>query len=181
MLRCTGGGSATPSYLGVGIVSEVSSFGDRFRCSIRNFQPFTPPLPFKTGDGYLGPEASSRTRRPISHATCCYTSTPTRAHASCRRIFQVRSASTNCSARCRDRSLAARPSSRSRSKTTPPSAPATRGYHSDKEGIAILGHQDAHPSIAAALGLPVPVKGEWLAVRIISVSEADTPAVRHHA
>ena len=43
-----------------------------------------------------------------------------------------------------------------------------------KEGIVILGHQDAHPQIAAALALPVPVKGEWIAVRITAVSETDT-------
>jgi hypothetical protein len=42
------------------------------------------------------------------------------------------------------------------------------------EGIVILGHQDAHPGIAAALRLPVPVKGEWIAVRITPVSESDT-------
>ncbi len=43
-----------------------------------------------------------------------------------------------------------------------------------KEGIVILGHQDAHPSIAEALELPLPVKGEWIAVRITPVSETDT-------
>lgn len=37
----------------------------------------------------------------------------------------------------------------------------------------ILGHQDAHPAIAAALGLPVPIKGEWIAVRIAPVTETD--------
>lgn len=42
-----------------------------------------------------------------------------------------------------------------------------------EEGIVILGHQDAHPRIADALGLPVPVKGEWIAVRVIRVSETD--------
>lgn len=41
------------------------------------------------------------------------------------------------------------------------------------EGIVILGHQDAHPRIAAALGLPEPVKGEWLAVRLVPVSDTD--------
>lgn len=41
------------------------------------------------------------------------------------------------------------------------------------EGIMILGHQDAHPSIARALELPVPVKGEWIAVRITPVSDTD--------
>jgi hypothetical protein len=59
--RRAGGGSTTPSYLGVGIVSAVSPIGDRFRCSITNFQPFDPPLPFKASDGYLEPEANSRT------------------------------------------------------------------------------------------------------------------------
>lgn len=58
--RRASGGSTTPSYLGVGIVSEVSHVGDRFRCSITNFRQFTPPLPFKTGDGYLEPEANTR-------------------------------------------------------------------------------------------------------------------------
>lgn len=49
------------------------------------------------------------------------------------------------------------------------------------EGIVILGHQDAHPGIAAALELPVPVKGEWIAVRIIPVSESDSrPFVAMH-
>lgn len=41
------------------------------------------------------------------------------------------------------------------------------------EGIVILGHQDAHPLIATALGLPVPEKGEWIAVRVTPVSESD--------
>lgn len=50
-----------------------------------------------------------------------------------------------------------------------------------KEGILILGHQDAHPVIAEALGLPVPVKGEWIAERIIRVSETDSrPFVTMH-
>lgn len=43
-----------------------------------------------------------------------------------------------------------------------------------KKGIVILGHQDAHPKIAEALRLPVPVKGEWISVRITPVSETDT-------
>ncbi|CAJ1493878.1 NaeI family type II restriction endonuclease [[Mycobacterium] kokjensenii] len=42
-----------------------------------------------------------------------------------------------------------------------------------REGVLILGHQDAHPAIAAALGLPVPIKGEWIAVRIAPVTETD--------
>lgn len=50
-----------------------------------------------------------------------------------------------------------------------------------QEGIVVLGHQDAHPKIAASLELPVPVKGEWIAVRITPVSESDTrPSVTMH-
>lgn len=49
------------------------------------------------------------------------------------------------------------------------------------EGIVILGHQDAHPTIAAALGLPVPVKGEWIAVRLAPAPEANSvPFVTMH-
>ena len=47
-----------------------------------------------------------------------------------------------------------------------------------QEGIVVLGHQDSHPAVAAALELPVPVKGEWIAVRLASVShEGDRPSV----
>jgi Restriction endonuclease NaeI len=35
------------------------------------------------------------------------------------------------------------------------------------EGILVLGHQDCDPQIAAALGLPVPQKGEFIAARVI--------------
>lgn len=50
-----------------------------------------------------------------------------------------------------------------------------------EEGIVILGHQDAHPKIATSLGLPVPVKGEWIAVRIVPMTETDTrPFVTMH-
>jgi hypothetical protein len=34
------------------------------------------------------------------------------------------------------------------------------------EGIIILGHQGDHPRIARTLGLPVPVKGQWVSVRL---------------
>ncbi|MCB0927139.1 MAG: restriction endonuclease [Mycobacterium sp.] len=48
-------------------------------------------------------------------------------------------------------------------------------------GIMILGHQDAHPKIAAALELTVPVKGEWIAVRITPVSDTDPrPSIFMH-
>ena len=32
-----------------------------------------------------------------------------------------------------------------------------------------VGQQDSHPTIAAALGLPAPVKGEWIAARLASI------------
>ena len=35
------------------------------------------------------------------------------------------------------------------------------------EGILVLGHQDNDPAVAAALGLPVPQKGELVAARVI--------------
>jgi hypothetical protein len=41
------------------------------------------------------------------------------------------------------------------------------------EGILVLGHQDSHPHIAGALGLLVPVKGEWIAVRVVPVGPTD--------
>jgi Restriction endonuclease NaeI len=50
-----------------------------------------------------------------------------------------------------------------------------------EEGIIILGHQAAHPLIATALGLTLPVKGEWIAVRITPVSHTDArPFVTMH-
>jgi len=36
-----------------------------------------------------------------------------------------------------------------------------------KEGILILGHQNEHPKICKALGLPVPNKGQVISVRIV--------------
>lgn len=45
--------------------------------------------------------------------------------------------------------------------------------HVQPDGIIILGHQESHPDIARALGLPVPVKGEWIAVRVVPTQAAD--------
>lgn len=45
--------------------------------------------------------------------------------------------------------------------------------HLRDDGIIVLGHQDDHPAIADALGLPVPVKGSWVAVRVIERPPAD--------
>jgi hypothetical protein len=42
--------------------------------------------------------------------------------------------------------------------------------HLGKEGILVLGHQDASPHIAALLGLTVPLKGEFVACRVAPVS-----------
>ena len=46
--------------------------------------------------------------------------------------------------------------------------------HLRKEGVLILGHQESHPNVAHALGLPVPVKGEWIAVRVAPVEATDS-------
>jgi hypothetical protein len=35
------------------------------------------------------------------------------------------------------------------------------------EGIMVLGHQDNDPLVAAALGLPVPRKGEFVSARVV--------------
>jgi hypothetical protein len=41
------------------------------------------------------------------------------------------------------------------------------------EGIIVLGHQNDSPRIAAALGLPVPDKGEFVSVRIVRAPAED--------
>ncbi|MCO8127271.1 restriction endonuclease [Acidimicrobiia bacterium EGI L10123] len=45
--------------------------------------------------------------------------------------------------------------------------------HLGAEGFLVLGHQDAHPYIAALLGLPVPTKGEFVPVRVTQVPKTD--------
>lgn len=42
-----------------------------------------------------------------------------------------------------------------------------------REGIVVLGHQGSHPHIARALGLLVPVKGEWISTRLVPVPSDD--------
>lgn len=42
----------------------------------------------------------------------------------------------------------------------------SRSYLS-KEGIIILGHQKKHPTICRQLGIPVPVKGQVIAIRLV--------------
>jgi hypothetical protein len=39
------------------------------------------------------------------------------------------------------------------------------------EGILVLGHQDNDPLMAAALGLPVPRKGEFVSARVVPARE----------
>lgn len=46
--------------------------------------------------------------------------------------------------------------------------------HLRGEGLLLLGHQESHPRIASVLELPVPVKGEWIAVRVVPVEHTDT-------
>jgi hypothetical protein len=41
------------------------------------------------------------------------------------------------------------------------------------KGIIVLGHQGSHPHVARALGLPVPIKGEWISTRLVPVSSYD--------
>lgn len=51
--------------------------------------------------------------------------------------------------------------------------------HLRHEGIAVLGHQGSHPQLARALGLPVPVKGEWISVRLVEVdSSSNRPTIK---
>lgn len=42
------------------------------------------------------------------------------------------------------------------------------------EGLLVLGHQESHPQVAKALQLPVPVKGEWIATRVVPVEATDS-------
>jgi hypothetical protein len=45
--------------------------------------------------------------------------------------------------------------------------------HLRAEGIVVLGHQKMHPEIAKRLELTVPVKGEWISVRLAQVEKTD--------
>ena len=42
-----------------------------------------------------------------------------------------------------------------------------------REGIIVLGYSTPDPSYAQALGLPVPVQGEWISVRLVPAIEDD--------
>ncbi len=58
--RRADGSIDTPAYLGTGIVGSVFPVGERFQCSITNYQPFEPPVPFKEGTLYVEPTANTR-------------------------------------------------------------------------------------------------------------------------
>jgi hypothetical protein len=47
-----------------------------------------------------------------------------------------------------------------------------------REGFLVLGHQDADPHIARALGLPIPTKGEFVPCRVVEASDSDDQSVR---
>ncbi|MGW4645093.1 NaeI family type II restriction endonuclease [Kitasatospora sp. NPDC004289] len=49
--------------------------------------------------------------------------------------------------------------------------------HLRPEGIVILGHQGDHPRIARDLGLAVPRKGEWTAVRLVASEDQSRAGV----
>jgi hypothetical protein len=47
--------------------------------------------------------------------------------------------------------------------------------HLGKEGFLILGHQEQDPSVAEALGLPRPEKGQFVSVRVYPAKQDDSP------
>lgn len=49
--------------------------------------------------------------------------------------------------------------------------------HLCPRGIVVLGHQENHPYIARALGLPVPNKGEWISARLVPARDDERPTV----
>jgi Restriction endonuclease NaeI len=53
---------------------------------------------------------------------------------------------------------------------------ARKPEHLGLEGVIVLGHQDAHPLIAAALGLPIPEKGEFVACPVALVPDGSDRA-----
>jgi hypothetical protein len=45
------------------------------------------------------------------------------------------------------------------------------------EGILVLGHQDNDPLVAAALGLAVPKKGEFISARVVPTQPGQSHSV----
>jgi hypothetical protein len=64
--RRADGRSQIPVYFGCGIVHHVFPVGhDRYQCSITDFCPFEPTVPFKDGDRYREPAANGRPPKAI--------------------------------------------------------------------------------------------------------------------
>ncbi|QSE93908.1 DUF3883 domain-containing protein [Rhodococcus pseudokoreensis] len=58
--RRASGATQVPVYLGSGIIGSISQTGDRYSCTITNYQPFEIPVEFKEGRTYREPEANNR-------------------------------------------------------------------------------------------------------------------------
>jgi hypothetical protein len=58
--RRADGSSQTPTYLGCGTIGKITEIGDRFRCTVENYQEFKHPVLFRVGDSYREPEANQR-------------------------------------------------------------------------------------------------------------------------
>lgn len=46
-----------------------------------------------------------------------------------------------------------------------------RLFQMARDPLLVLGHQDSAPHVAAALGLPVPLKGEFVSARVVEVGD----------
>ena len=57
--RRADGASRTPEYFGTGMVGSVFTVGDRFQCSVTDYEPFDSIVPFKAGDQYREPRANT--------------------------------------------------------------------------------------------------------------------------
>ncbi|WIM87432.1 hypothetical protein PT015_21745 [Candidatus Mycobacterium wuenschmannii] len=77
--RRANGSSQTPSYLGCGTVGEIAEFGERFRCTIEDFEEFKKPVHFKEGSRY-------REQRPTNARQLASTS-----RSECDRSISMRS------------------------------------------------------------------------------------------
>lgn len=55
-----------PHYFGAGVIGKTTPSGaGRYRCTIVNYQPFEPVVPFKIDGRYLEPEANKRPSRHV--------------------------------------------------------------------------------------------------------------------
>jgi hypothetical protein len=58
--RRADGTSEAPVYIGEGMVDAVTRIGERYRCTITDYQHFEVAVPAKSDKGYLEPEANRR-------------------------------------------------------------------------------------------------------------------------